>query len=760
MNWFFKGLKSSLVAAGVILAGLPAVAFAEDGRVTTPTTTVTATKPATTSTVTCAISKVSAAAAPAGTLQGFNFTGTGRDSANGALKVEWSFGGGADARISQNFNGSFTSSTGPIGFDLNGTFNVMLAVTNAAGIRCQAVTAVAVAPLPTGLPPKVSQQPAPGTTAAGNADYAVLPFNDLGMHCADIGSLPFSILPPFNTLNAQVIRKGTASSKPVLVDPSLTPMSLFYSAASSPNDPAGANSISSTAQNWPVGTDFAHAMVKKADFWDKMTDPLTGKTATVASLLFRGLNPKPDEGLQTNMNADHGRYMPGIGNPYKENKPQAFSTFVGAEKWFTAQGIPMTTVDDAGNQNSYPLMRVQALSPAGTVLATTDAVVPVSAEVDCRDCHTLGGAGADSSARVAGPAFVASISNNRYDKEHAAKINIVRLHDFKHQTKLEAGAPVVCAGCHRSNALATVGGPGGDPARQPMSAVMHGFHGKLMVDSSGKVVRDAKGEPVLSTTPAQSGAKPLVPTTGPMEGNCFMCHPGKITQCFRGVMRTAGVVCGDCHGDMLAVGGVFPLQSTGKARTAWADEPRCDSCHQGPGKVLTQAYATGDASATPVVPANLTYAGEPGKLYRDSHGHGGVACEGCHGSPHAIWPLGNPNANDNVTATELQGHTGKVAECTACHKAGSFSNGTLAGPHGLHPINDQSWTGHHGDFAKSRTGTDACAGCHGTDHLGTRLSKAQADRSFSIEGRAVAVKRGDIVGCGLCHSVQTSFGGG
>ena len=35
-------------------------------------------------------------------------------------------------------------------------------------------------------------------------------------------------------------------------------------------------------------------------------------------------------------------------------------------------------------------------------------------------------------------------------------------------------------------------------------------------------------------------------------------------------------------------------------------------------------------------------------------GHGGVMCEGCHGSTHAIWPNQNPFANDNITATRYR----------------------------------------------------------------------------------------------------------
>ncbi|MDH5484825.1 MAG: hypothetical protein OEY43_06260, partial [Gammaproteobacteria bacterium] len=42
------------------------------------------------------------------------------------------------------------------------------------------------------------------TVAAG---YSILAVNDLGMHCADLDYQVFSILPPFNVLHAQVIRK-------------------------------------------------------------------------------------------------------------------------------------------------------------------------------------------------------------------------------------------------------------------------------------------------------------------------------------------------------------------------------------------------------------------------------------------------------------------------------------------------------------------------------------------------------------------------
>jgi hypothetical protein len=70
---------------------------------------------------------------------------------------------------------------------------------------------------------KVQNAPAvcsgsPGTLAFG--------FNNLGMHCYDNDYSVFSILPPFNTVNAQVVRRGTGGNKPVILDQ--TQANLYY----------------------------------------------------------------------------------------------------------------------------------------------------------------------------------------------------------------------------------------------------------------------------------------------------------------------------------------------------------------------------------------------------------------------------------------------------------------------------------------------------------------------------------------------------
>ena len=76
--------------------------------------------------------------------------------------------------------------------------------------------------------------------------------------------------------------------------------------------------------------------------------------------------------------------MPGARTP-----PQAM-TFDPARRAFVAQGIPITPRDDSGANNPYPVMRLVARGDAGAELASTNVVLPVSDEMDCRACHGSG----------------------------------------------------------------------------------------------------------------------------------------------------------------------------------------------------------------------------------------------------------------------------------------------------------------------------------------------------------------------------------
>lgn len=82
---------------------------------------------------------------------------------------------------------------------------------------------------------------------------------------------------------------------------------------------------------------------------------------------------------------------------------------------------------------------------------------------------------------------------------------------------------------------------------------------------------------------------------------------------------------------------------------AWLDEPRCGSCH------------------------GAQYAENTGTLFRLSTGHGGMYCESCHGSTHAILP--SRDANDNLQSIALQGYPGPIQVCTVCHLTAPASGG-------------------------------------------------------------------------------------
>jgi hypothetical protein len=370
--------------------------------------------------------------------------------------------------------------------------------------------------------------------------------------------------------------------------------------------------------------------------------------------------------------------------------------------------------------------------------------------------------------------------------------------------------------------------------QKSMSNVMHSHHSS--VDANGKSLGDTgynASNPLFpSMPPALANGQRRSPSTTQtiLEQTCYSCHPGKRTQCMRGAMANGGLVCQDCHGQMAQVGndfskdvspanpGAFQLAADfytnpTTPRVPWANEPGCGSCHTGyangnlagtagtlvnptdtlgnkDGIRLLAAYRQGDAKATPIVPTNKAFAedvveatdnpqaaGNP-KLYRVSNGHGGLFCQACHGSTHSEWPAANPNANDNIPASQLQGHSGYIAECQVCHEPtdASLPLGNN-GPHGMHAIADldpapgsgfkpdDRWNKQHRNYRSQGPG---CESCHGTDLKGTVLSRTADDRTVwckdnngslpacAAMGRnapptKAIIPRGTPVGCGLCH---------
>ncbi len=388
-----------------------------------------------------------------------------------------------------------------------------------------------------------------------------------------------------------------------------------------------------------------------------------------------------------------------------------------------------------------------------------------------------------------------------------------------------------------------------DPITFPMHA-----KGELLLPFDLK--RGPTGEMVKQTLTANTNSTD-------MNENCSVCHAGKTEKVYHDMHYSVGLTCESCHGDMQAVGGLWLKPGTNftdhkhkNFRVFDWDQPDCGSCHFGSkAEAGRLAFAAWDKSATPleitagtidqrfaVMPTtvdikrsatrtdkvclgtsdcehdtllNNSANGELSDvnglpLFRKSKDtHGNVPCVACHGPAHTIWPVHDKDANQNVTAKQLQGYEGTLMECDVCHSKdngkNSFADGQLAsteaiaygkrgtlvtpsatdaylaGPHGLHPVGDENWFknadgaaantskgkhkdglngGWHNDMAKKPgpNGEDQCAACHGDDHKGTRLSKTLVERTFTNDkGKQFKVKAGQIIGCGLCHSLKKSF---
>ncbi|HOT96274.1 MAG TPA: c-type cytochrome [bacterium] len=176
-------------------------------------------------------------------------------------------------------------------------------------------------------PPTVKAQETIPPFDSRKAEYVLLAWNDLGMHCMTDCDAWFVVLPPANTLHAQLIRRG---DPPILVREGVT---LHYQVEKGHEDPAA-----------------------QIPFWDYARFTFTTELEHNIGLGGKGL----------------------IGT--MDWKPD-FSSFV-------AEMLPVAPYDVKGNFAPFPTFTVEAQEAgSGKLIASTRVVAPVSSEMGCRSCH-------------------------------------------------------------------------------------------------------------------------------------------------------------------------------------------------------------------------------------------------------------------------------------------------------------------------------------------------------------------------------------
>ncbi len=519
-----------------------------------------------------------------------------------------------------------------------------------------------------------------GAGGTGNSTYMLSAWNDLGMHCMDGNDFSvFSVLPPYNNLHAQIKDKSGD-----LVTSGVT---VTFEA------------IQGTDGKWNTTSS------DKTNFWNYSKKLLGATLAT-------------DTGLK------------GVKTPSKTPQQMHFNS---THQWWEAEGIPLTSYNDDGSKNYYPLVKVIAKDSSGKIVAEVKTVLPVSDEMDCKRCHE---SSAPSNAAKPNRGWV-----NNADPEKDYKFNILRLHDQEHSnvvgkyiTQLKAkgydyntngleatataGTPIQCAACHKTNALPNVG-----IQIKPFTQAIHDKHADVIDPLNGLPLNDINNR-----------------------NACYTCHPGAQTECLRGAMGDAkdangnlAMQCQSCHGDMKAVGS--------KHREGWLDEPNCQACHHD-SKQETSAIDPTTNTLRHVIDTrfatNMNTPATGKSLYRYSKGHGDLQCEACHGATHAIYPAHNA---DNLLSEGVQGHAGTIAECTACHT--TVPRITTGGPHGMHPVG-QDWVKSHEGIAERNSGQ--CKVCHGQNYRGTILSKMWKSRTLRVEHGSKTLSKGHQVSCYDCHN--------
>lgn len=344
------------------------------------------------------------------------------------------------------------------------------------------------------------------TTALTPSNTVVLGWNDLGMHCMNEDFSEIMILPPFNTVHAQVIQRG---DDPRIVSKGVK---IKYSFVK--------NTTSSD----------------KTNFWD------------FDEALF-GVDLPNDVGLTGN--GLKGRMKPTGGNDWN------------------VVGVPLTPVNDNGKLQPYQLAKIR-VSADGAVLATTKAVAPVSWEIHCDYCHNTEGISVaksilrshdtlhqtnleaqSESGPVAcmnchaqaplGTTGTPSLSSAIHSA-HASRMDLVTLNnacyachpgvDTQCFRDVHYTNGVTCVDCH--GGMTEVGDPNRSPwVDEPKCSDCHDRKG-FEFEQAGTLYRNSKGHGGVHCAACHGSPHAITPTVEPrdnIQAIQWQGHPGTIDTC-------------------------------------------------------------------------------------------------------------------------------------------------------------------------------------------------------------------------------------
>ncbi|MBK7292517.1 MAG: hypothetical protein IPI84_01650 [Holophagaceae bacterium] len=385
----------------------------------------------------------------------------------------------------------------------------------------------------------------------GSSKYVVFAWNDLGMHCLNPTYDQAVILPPYNTVQAQVVQRG---NPPVLVTTGLT---VEYSI---------------------LGNTTSANKGKFGQFW------------TNAYKLF-GVSPSIDKGLNLE--------DPAISNGLSGRMVPKGSQFV-------VNGIPLTPINDAGVWNPYQTGVITVRDSSGTQVAQTRIIVPTSDEINCSKCHgttnafgdillkhdakfgtnltssapvlcaschgspALGQTGRGSAGTYMSEAIHASHANRNatcYDCHPGASTKCNR-------SKAHTDANGACTNCHGSmaNVAATIKVKGRRPwTDEPGCTQCH--TNVPGVDTNGTLFRNATGHGQMACVACHNSPHAMLPSNQAGDSYSAVHYQGK-----EAAEKAIGS-CGACHSS-----------NHGDGFNAWFDkhgkpgaevQSACNVCHTG-----------------------------------------------------------------------------------------------------------------------------------------------------------------------------------